>query len=92
MAPAHSSTHQDSAAHLRGHAGGPPSIQIVLDLESDLTSIRSAAAEGRDPGRNRDRWRPRHAVGSAGRPPGIDGAAVPRLLPRPARALTGETA
>jgi hypothetical protein len=65
MAPAHSSTHQDSAAHLRGLAGGLPGIQIVLDLESDLTSIRSA---------------------------GIDGAAVPRLLPRPGRALTGETA
>jgi hypothetical protein len=65
MAPAHSSTHQDSAAHLRGLAGGLPGIQIVLDLESDLTSIRSA---------------------------GIDGAAVPRLLPRRGRALTGETA
>jgi hypothetical protein len=59
------STHQDSAKPLLALSGGLPVIQIVLDLESDLTSIRSA---------------------------GIDGAAVPRLLPRPGRALTGETA
>jgi hypothetical protein len=45
MAPAHSSTHQDSAAHLRGLAGGLPVIQIVLDLGNDLTSIRGAGID-----------------------------------------------
>jgi hypothetical protein len=65
MAHAHSPTHQDSAEHLRTLSGGLPVIHIVLNLDNDLTSIRSA---------------------------GIDGAAVPPLLLRLGRALTGETA
>ena len=39
------STHQDSAKPLLALSGGLPVIQIVLDLDNDLTSIRSAGID-----------------------------------------------
>jgi hypothetical protein len=39
------STHQDSAKPLLALPGGLPVIQIVLDLDNDLTSIRSAGID-----------------------------------------------
>ncbi len=40
------STHQDSAENLLALTGGPPMVQIALDLDDDRTRIRCAGIDG----------------------------------------------